>query len=715
MPFASLVPLALFLAALPPQARDSLDFIVWNHGRRAGEMQIVRTSGVPGAPSAYGTSPSADESVAVRYLHIDRQRGPRIEATYRLRDGRPVWGELRSGGAQAASVDIAGKPIPLAASFFALGDGVVRSWSEGDTTVTPAPPGAWYRPSVITPYDDAALAAWLLRQPQRQGRVVPAATARVEIVAEATVPVGARQEQVQLAAIHGIDLGPLLVWIDARGALVATGAGWFIAVRRGAESALPELRRLELAWLEQRDAAVAARFAPKPAAATVIRNGDLFDSETGRVRARMSVVITGDRITALGPADSIQVPAGATVIDATGKTIIPGMWDMHTHASQGSVDGMLQLAAGITTIRDMASDLDVATSRRDRADRGTLVAPRMLLAGFIEGPGKWAGPTEILVRTEDEARAIVARYDSLGYRQIKLYNLVHPDLVPVIAAEAHARGMRLSGHIPRGMTIQAAVRTGYDEVQHGAYLFSTFFQDSLYYPRMRAYSEVAATVAPTFNVDAPEVTALIGFLRERGTVFDGTFNIWQDRSRLLPDGTDPVFGPSIDWLPPIDQRSLRAGGGGASESLARAQAASTNYRRMIKRLFDAGVTLVAGTDNVAGLSFHGELEIYERAGIPAPNVLQIATITAARVMRQERDYGSVAVGKVADLAIVAGKPAVRITDLRKTELVVRAGRVYRSRALYEGAGVSQFGSSQLGVSQFGVSQFGVRVTENLVR
>ena len=108
---------------------------------------------------------------------------------------------------------------------------------------------------------------------------------------------------------------------------------------------------------------------------------------------------------------------------------------------------------------------------------------------------------------------------------------------------------------------------------------------------------------------------------------------------------------------------------------------------MLKRLFDAGVTLVPGTDNVAGLSYHGELEIYERAGIPAPNVLQIATIASARVMKQEKDYGSVAVGKVADLAIVAGRPAERITDLRKTETVIRAGRVYQSKALYETLGI----------------------------
>ena len=109
---------------------------------------------------------------------------------------------------------------------------------------------------------------------------------------------------------------------------------------------------------------------------------------------------------------------------------------------------------------------------------------------------------------------------------------------------------------------------------------------------------------------------------------------------------------------------------------------------MLKRLYDAGVTLVPGTDNIAGLSLHGELEVYERAGIPAPAVLQIATIVPARVMKDDKDYGSIARGKVADLAIVNGRPAEHITDLRRTERVVRAGRVYDSKALYEAAGLN---------------------------
>jgi hypothetical protein len=336
----------------------------------------------------------------------------------------------------------------------------------------------------------------------------------------------------------------------------------------------------------------------------------------------------------------------------------------------------------------MASDLPDAVSQRERARNATLLSPRIVLAGFIEGPGFWAGPSEALVSTEDEARAWIARYDSLGYKQIKLYNLVHPDLLPTIAKEAHKRGMRLSGHIPRGLTIQSAVTLGYDEFQHSAFLFSTFFQDSLYVPTMRAYSSVARAVAPTFDVNAPRVTELISFLREHGTVVDGTFNVWQDRSRPLADGNDAVFGPTLAWMPPLMRRSMIAAPPSTPEDAAREEAASVNYRRMLKRLYDAGVTLIPGTDNVAGLSLHGELEVYERAGIPAPAVLQIATIVPARVMKDDKEYGSIAPGKIADLAIVNGKPAEHVTDLRRTEKVIRAGRVYDSRALYEAAGLT---------------------------
>jgi hypothetical protein len=233
--------------------------------------------------------------------------------------------------------------------------------------------------------------------------------------------------------------------------------------------------------------------------------------------------------------------------------------------------------------------------------------------------------------------------------------------------------------------VPAAVHLGFDEIHHVFNLVSTFFPDSVFIPRERAPARVALTAAGSFDVDAPRVTELLALLRARGTVIDGTFNREQDPNESLPDGAHPVFGPTLDWLPPLVRRGTAMGS--FPERIPLLRAATPTYRRLLKRLFDAGVTIVPGTDN-SPLAYHGELEIYERAGIPAPDVLRIATIIPARVMKEDRDYGSIAVGKVADLVIVDGQPATRIRDLRRTELVVRAGRVYRARDLYGAAGLT---------------------------
>jgi len=460
---------------------------------------------------------------------------------------------------------------------------------------------------------------------------------------------------------------PSGVWLDGQNDLVAGQVGWFIAVRRGSERLLPAMRAIEIAYRNAQAEEQARSLAGEAAAAIAIVNGDVFDSEAGVVRPNTSVIVRGDRIVAVGPAAETTVPANARVIDATGKTVIPGMWDMHTHlqlTSQSS-GALSQLANGITTIRDLAADIDVAVSHRDRAERGLLVSPRVLLGGFIEGPGRWAGPTEVIADTEDEARRWVARYDSLGYRQIKLYNLVQQDLVPAIAEEAHRRGMRLSGHVPRGLSTTAAVRLGFDEINHAAFLFSTFYQDSLYTPVMRAYSAVSQIVAPHVDVDGPDVTAMLDLFKERGTAIDGTWNLWLSSRGAAASANLGIPDAGTDDL---------------------ARRSDANYVRMLKRVFDAGIPILPGTD---GSSYNVELELYERAGIPAPKVLQIATIVSARVMKEDAEFGSIAPGKIADLAIVAGRPAQQIADLRKVETVMRAGRVYESRALRQALSASR--------------------------
>lgn len=616
-------------------ASDSIVYPVLNHDRSAGSMVVTRSG----------------DSVTVRFVVTDRNRGVRLHTRYIVGGGRIRSAEVRP----VLPDDRIGEPTSRTEI---VGDSV-RRWAPTKTSTERQQPDVYYLFG-STPYDQALVAKYLLHQPQRTSKLSNNTTARAEIVRETTVSTARGTERVRLVAIErGIDASPQLIWLDAKDDLFATEVGWFITVKPGGEATLAALRKIEIEYRDAQAESLNARLMKRTTGTIAIKNGDLFDSERGIVRPRMTVVIRDERIVAVGPADSVSIPANATIIDATGKTIMPGMVDMHGHLQLTSQNygSVLQLANGVTTVRDLASDIDVATSQRDRAQSGRIAAPRAVLAGFLEGPGKWAGPTNVLVRTEDEARRWIATYDSLGYKQIKVYNLVHPDLIPTIAAEAHKRGMRLSGHIPRGLTVSDAIELGFDEVNHAAFLFSTFFQDSLYVPTMRAYSAVATAVAANVDVDGKAMTELIGVLKRHGTVIDGTFAVW-----VTSAGTG--IGQAV--------------GAGLPKDAAKADA---NYTRLIKLLYDAGVTLVPGTDAFGSTTFDTELELYEKAGIPAPAVLQIATIVPARVMKDDKDYGSITAGKVADLIVVNGKPAEHVRDVRKVEQVIRAGRLYDAREL----------------------------------
>jgi len=651
-----------FACAIAATPGDTTHYDVFNHGRLAGAMQVV----------------TAGDSVLVRYGHQDRQRGPDVVATYRFAPD----GTLRSR--VVATGNRITRTPPREAERAEVRDGRL-AWRAGrDTGSVPVAAGAWPLSSVDHPYELGALARALLGRPGVGRPIAQGGTATARVVVDTTLVAGGQAQRARLVALGMASLGESFVWLDEANAVLASSADWFITIRRGREALLPSLRAIERAVTTRASAALAARMAPPVTRALVIRDGDVFDSERGVVVPRQTVVIEGDRIVAVGPTASVAVPRGATVLEARGRTVLPGLWDMHTHFFSGSeaVSGLLHLASGVTTVRDLAADADDAVSARGRAAAGQLLYPRMLLGGFLEGPGAWAGPSEALVRTEAEATAWVARYDSLGYRQVKLYNLVHPDLVPTIVAEAKRRGLRVSGHVPRGLTVEQALALGFDEVQHAAFLMSTFFQDSLYLPTMRAYSQVASAVAPGFDPEAPRVTALLAAFTRRGAAMDPTLNVYQGSS-ALPDGTHPVFGPAVAWMPPTMQRALAATPADSANTRLRG-----TYGRLVQRLWEAGVPIVAGTDNLAGIALLGELEAYERAGIPAPAVLQLATLGSARVMGEQRDYGSIGVGKVADLVVVDGRPAERITDLRRAEVVVRAGRWYRSRQLLEAAGLT---------------------------
>ncbi|HLX09492.1 MAG TPA: amidohydrolase family protein [Thermoanaerobaculia bacterium] len=516
-------------------------------------------------------------------------------------------------------------------------------------------------------------------------QLLPDGDATIEKVTTAFAQGPGFSRSVTLYAINGLDLSPTYVWLDDQEGLFAIHDGWSNVVLEGWEGAMVGLVKAQDQVAAARDRQLAARLARRPGERLVIRNARLFDPETLSSRAGMTVVVAGDRIEKVAADRDVQAPFGAEVVDAGGKALLPGLWDCHVHLSP--VDGRLHLAAGVTTVRDMANDIDQLQDMRRRWESGEAVGPRVLMAGFIDSPGPYAGPSKVLVSTREEALAAVDRYQQLGYVQIKLYSSLDPQLVPPIIARAHQLGLRLSGHIPNGMIAEQAVEAGFDEIQHVNFLFLNFLTgvDTRTPQRFVAVAEHAADL----DLASPEVRNFLALLKRRHIDIDPTVNAFEGLFTNRPGVMPAAWAEVADRLPPQLRRNLLAGGGvpvpaGKEEQYRKSFQACL---AMVKALYDNGIAIVAGTDATAGFALHRELELYVAAGIPAPVALYDATLGPARIMKRDQDLGTIAPGKLADLILVDGDPATRIADIRRVVLTVKGGVVYDPADIYRSLGV----------------------------
>ena len=544
-------------------------------------------------------------------------------------------------------------------------------------------------PAYYYPLNDASvgiLESLLLTSPAHRVRLLPQGEAQNEKIRDTTVRSGAATKKVALYATNGFGFSPNTWWADDKGEFFAAGGSWFMTIRQGFESAVPALLKVQAAYDSARGADLARKIIKVPARPTAFTNANLFDAESGKIRPRTTVIVTGNRITAVGATGTVTVPRDADVIDVGGKTLMPGLWDMHVHTSDD--DGLQDLAAGVTTVRDLANDVDETLIRKRRWESGELIGPRMLLAGFMDGPGPFAGPTKVLVSNPDSARAWVNRYADLGYVQIKVYSSLDTALVPVVVAEAHKRGLRVSGHVPNGMTAEEFVRAGADEIQHVNFLFLNFWRDSVKDTRTPERFTAPAQRAALLDLRSERVQAFIRLLHDRHIVIDPTVVTFESMLVGRPGKMDPGAAEIADRMPPLVRRSFVGGGLPVPDSLdQRYRDSFAAFGKMVKAMYDGGVTIVAGTDGFSGFALHRELELYAAAGIPAPEVLRIATINAARVMHRDNELGSIATGKLADLIIVDGHPEQRIADIRRVTFVMKDGKIYDPAAMYSAAGV----------------------------
>ena len=598
----------------------------------------------------------------------DRGRGPKTFSTTTLRGDLPVE-EVTEG------VDYMKAPVR---ETFSMVDGTA-TWKSKAESGSQRPAGPAFYASIYGSPNDLALLARAALDHGGRIALLPGGECRAAEVKRAEV----RGQPVALYAMTGLDLSPFYLWLDARHDFFAIADPWFGVIREGWEGELPGLIKLGDEAKAERSREQAARLAHRPRGPLVIHDVTLFDAEDAAMVKHQDVIVEANHVVMVEPTSPPR--RGAEVIEGAGKTLLPGLWDMHAHV--GDNDGLLNLAAGVTSVRDLANDDDQLILRRKRIEEGTELGTRIVMAGIIDGPGPFQGPTKMLAGDEKTAREIVDKYAAMGIVQIKIYSSVKPELVAPIAEEAHRLGLRVSGHIPAGLIASEAVRRGYDEIQHANFLALNFMPDVKETRTPARFLEPAKRTAD-LDLSSAQVRDFIQLLRERHVTLDPTLSAFESLFLDQPGAVSVPFRAVADRLPVQVRRGLLTASFSVPPELHdRAQASFRKILGLIYALYVAGVPIEAGTDAMAGFALHRELELDVEAGIPAPRVLQLATLGAARIMGFEHQLGSIRPGKLADMVLIDGDPSVRISDVRKPAVVIKDGVVYRPAELDQELGI----------------------------
>jgi imidazolonepropionase-like amidohydrolase len=602
------------------------------------------------------------------------------------------------GDGMPSAITIRGvTPTGDAGETFAISGGSAKWKSPVDSGTAKYSAAAFYL-SQGGPID---MAAWfleaLLARPDKSLDLLPGGKARAAKLIDLQVGTGATAQTITLWSITGVSTSPLPVWADSKNKFfaLAVGLAWLPVAYANEQSKIEKAQAEAMAAQAPGLAKSLVKVPAGPVAFTGVR---LFDADARRFLTDQTVVVDKAVITAVGARGAVTMPTGAQVIDGSGKTLIPGLWDCHMHVGD-DYTGLQELSMGVTSVRDPGND-DVRTMERlKRAAAGELLSPHVYPSSLIDGKGTYTAQVANVATSEAEAVALVNKAKANGFTGVKFYGTFNPAWLPASIREAHKLGLHVHGHVPAGMrpleAINAgwpleAINAGYDEITHINWVMMQAMPDSvLKVSNGIMRFEGPGRYAKDVNLDDPAITALVSAMASKKIYSDPTMIAFE--GLYVPEQGDlsPSYAPFVGTLPPTTERGFRTGGFAVPKDLTRAdyRASWAKMVELLARMHKAGVPIVAGTDG-AGIEIVHELEIYVQAGFTPAEALAAATIVPARLVGQDAKTGSVKVGKAADLALVEGDPSTRIGDLRQTRVVMLDGRLLDADALRGAAGYS---------------------------
>jgi cytosine/adenosine deaminase-related metal-dependent hydrolase len=405
-------------------------------------------------------------------------------------------------------------------------------------------------------------------------------------------------------------------------------------------------------------------------------------------RRDTTVVIAGDRISAIGDSANISLPADAQIVDATGKFLIPGLWDMHVHWYARDTFTLF-IANGVTSVREMFGNSDLLRWR-DQIAKGSLLGPRMVVASpIIDGPEPvW--PNSIAVRNEEEGRKAVRKVKQWGADFVKVYALLPRDAYFGIADEAKQQGIPFVGHVPNSVSPGEASDAGQKSIEHLTGMLiacsdkETELRDKLVKADSpEARSRVQAAALETY--DQKKAADLVARFAKNQTWQCPTLTVLRSNAYL----GDENFRRDgrLRYIPrQLQQRwAFRLSNGRGGDN-AEAKKVLEKQFEIVGAMQKAGVPILAGTDTgnpfcFPGFSLHDELALLVIAGLTPIEALRAATLNPAKFFGLDQTLGTIEQGKIADLVLLDANPLLDIRNTQRINAVVSNGRLFDRKAL----------------------------------
>ncbi len=614
----------------------------------------------------------------VQFAYLNNGRGPNLSETITLdEDGLPVGWSIEGNTTFGNKV----------AERFVL-DGDAAGWTDstGRADLVLDQP-AFYVPQTASSYMLALAARVLMQDADRRLAALPGGELRLEEIE--TLAVGPAETRVNVTsyALSGTSLNPSYFLMQET-RFFGFISPRFTILRAGYELEDERLRRLAADYGAQRYEGIQSRTAHDFDEAVRIRNVRVFDTASAALGAPVSVVFQNGHIQSIDPL-SVATGAQEVEIDGAGGSLVPGLFEMHGHLGESAA--LLNVAAGVTTIRDMGNNNEVLDDLIGKFESGRLAGPRVIRSGFIEGKSPFSSNNGNLVSSEEEAVAAVLDYANGDFHQIKIYNSMRGEWVPAMVEAARANGLKVAGHVPAFSNADAMIAAGYDELTHINQLMLGWVlgpeEDTRTLLRLTALRRL-----PGLDLDSDAVQSTLAAMVAGGVAIDPTLAI-HERLMLSRNGdTAQGMVDYIDNMPVDVQRSARSAWSDIAtpeDDIAYREGFDTLIET-VRRMHEMGIALVPGTDLGGGLTFHRELELYQQIGMTSGEILAWASQGMADYLGLGDTLGSITPGKHADMFLVPGDPVDDFKAIKSVSMVVQGGTIYFPSEIYPEFGIVPF-------------------------